>query len=275
MNGARWAVRRWRRAGAAVFATCALAAAAPAQPGRIIRGTVLDVRDQPVALVAIIATGAVAAITDDSGRFRLEISHRDKIVVDARRVGFMPSRVGLGPGGDTSVSVLLLPSAQRLPGVDVNTARTAPPSLAGFEQRMLERRKGAGAGHFITAKDIEQSPSLRATQVVENVSSIFVRRVGGDRFAIFGKTVGGVECPATVYLDGIRLTGGGQPRYDARGRYTGSREPGAPIDEYVTPPEIAGVEIYARGVFAPPQFQPASDANAMRCAIVAFWTKHS
>jgi len=258
-----------------VVAMLSLATAVPAQTGRVIRGMVLDVRDQPVPSVAVVAAGGAAAITDDSGRFRLEIPHRGKIVFDVRRFGYMPSRVGLAPGGDTSISVLLLPAGQRLPAVDVIGSEGRSPNLAGFEKRMLERPRGSGSGHFITTKEIEAMAVTRTTHVVETVPSIVVRRVGGERYALFGKAAGGGECPATVYLDGIRLIGGGQQVFDRRGRPTGQREAGAPIDEYTTPPEIAGVEVYARGVFAPLQFQPASDADALKCAIVVVWTKHS
>ena len=41
-----------------------------------------------------------------------------------------------------------------------------------------------------------------------------------------------------------------------------------------TQAEAAGVEIYPRGIMAPPQFLPPGDPNASRCAVVVFWTKH-
>ena len=137
---------------------------------------------------------------------------------------------------------------------------------------MLERKHGDATGHFITAKEIEAMAATRVSQVVETSPSIVIRRVGNaDKFAINGKTVGGAECTATVYLDGIRLNSGGS---DRRGRYSAQREV-ISIDDYVTPNEIAGVEVYSRGALAPVQFQPASDASALLCAIVVFWTKHS
>jgi hypothetical protein len=251
----------------------AMAAAVPGQSAsRVIRGMVIDVRDQPIPAVAVVASGGAAAITDDSGRFRLEIPHRDKVVFDVRRLGYMPSRVGLVPGGDTTLSVLLLPSAQPLPAMNVTGRDGRALSLIGFEQRMLERQRGAGTGHFITAKEIDGMAATRASQVVEATPSILVRRTrdrfgSSNNFTIYGKGVGrSGECPATVYLDGIRLNGAG--------RVVGTRD-AVSIDDYVTPNEIAGVEIYARGALAPVQFQPASDASALLCAIVVFWTKHS
>jgi hypothetical protein len=256
-----------------IAAVCVSAGSAAAQAQRVIHGTVVDVRERPVASVAIAAVGGASAVTDDSGRFRLNISHRDRLVFDVRRVGFMPSRISLEPGGDTAFSVLLLPSAQRLEGVEVTSIGRKPIVIAGFEERMAERKRAAGAGLFITAKDIEAKPATRTTQVVENIPSIYVRRVGGDRYAIFARGVGGAECPATLWLDGIRVGGGSEQMIDRRGRITYRRETGE-IDQLVTPTEIAGVEVYARGMIAPPQFLPPNDPDASRCAVIVFWTKH-
>ena len=250
------------------------AGSADAQNARIIRGVVLDNREQPVIAAAVISTTGTGVVTDDSGRFQLEIPHRDKLTLDVRRVGFMPSRLGLYAGGDTTVSVLMLPAALRLPGVAVRMPETRPPSLAGFEERMRQRERGAGAARFITAKEIETMGITRVTQALENEVAIVVRRVALDRYMVFGKLVGGGECPATVFLDGIRLAMGGQAIYGRRGRIVG-REPGSSIDEYVSPSELAGIEIYPRALLAPAQFQPPfADDNATKCAVVVLWTKH-
>jgi hypothetical protein len=269
----------------ALHATARLARAQNIQ--RVITGTILDVRDNPVPFVAItvnggataataMATAMATATTDDSGRFRLVVPHRERVVFDARRVGFMPSRIALVAGGDTTISMLLLPAATNLPKVEVKDAPLRPVGLAGFERRMIERKHGAGAGWFITAKDIGASNPTRATQVVEAVPSINVRRVSGDRFAIYGRSSLGQDCPATVYLDGIVIGGVSDlaTARDRRGRtIIVKAAEGAPIDMLLEPSEIAGVEVYQRGIFAPNQLQP-TDPNAMRCAIVAYWTKH-
>ena len=46
------------------------------------------------------------------------------------------------------------------------------------------------------------------------------------------------------------------------------------IDDYVQPTEVAGLEIYPRAMLAPPLLQPVADYAAMKCAVVAVWTKH-
>jgi len=253
------------------------ASAAPGQTLRVVRGIVFDSRDIPVPLVNVSVTGGPSAISDDSGRFRLEISHRNRVVFDLKRLGYTPSRFSLDAGGDTAVSVLLLPNPQQLAGVDVKETRKPAPTLAGFEERMRARQKAAGAGYFITAADIEAKRPTRVTQVVENVPTISVRRPPGtlDQWAIYGRAVDtGNDCVATVWLDGVRIAGASRPVTDRRGRTIGSPEVWD-IDPYVSPSEVAGVEVYPRGMMAPPQFIPAGDPNAVRCAIVAFWTKHA
>jgi len=245
---------------------------AGAQTGRIVRGTVTDGSANPVGGVVVV-TGPRSVTSDDSGRFRLDVSHRDRLVLDFKRVGFLPTRFTLEAGGDTTLEVLLLAAVNRIAGMDVTANRDPALTLRGFEERMRERQRGAGAGHFITAKEIEASLPTRATQVVENVPSIVVRRIADDHFGIFGKT-GSIECPAIVYLDGVRLGALTETKTDRRGRVIMQRDAAVPIDQYVAPAEIAGVEVYARGMFAPPQFQPPGDPTAAKCAIVVFWTKH-
>jgi hypothetical protein len=263
---------------AACFSLIAAGVATAAPPtqgtGRVIQGTVLDSRDRPVAQASVILAGGPAITSDDSGRFRLDISHQARVVFDVRRVGYMPSRVALAPGADTTVSVLLLPTVQQLSGVTVNEAARKAPSIAGFEERMLARKKAAGTGYFLSAQDITAMSVTRTTQVVENTPSMTVRRRSGDNYAIYGRATTGGECLATVWIDGIQVTGAAQPVVDRRTRRVVQGPTLPELDAYIIPTDLAGVEIYPRGIMAPAQIVPPGDPNATRCAIVAFWTKH-
>ena len=75
---------------------------------------------------------------------------------------------------------------------------------------------------------------------------------------------GSMACASAGALQAMR---------DRRGRLVTAGET-TEIDEYVDPAEIAGVEVYSRGMLAPPQFVPPGDRTAASCAIVVFWTKH-
>jgi len=245
-----------------LLATCVAMTTTTGQANRrVVRGVVLDAQDQPVAAATISLTGGAKVASDDSGRFQLEIAKRDRVVFEVRRLGYMPSRFDLAAGGDTTVSVLLLPAAQQLSAVDINASVLKPAGLAGFEERMRARQRAAGTGHFLTTKDIEEKSPTRTTQVVETVPSISVRRVSGDRYAIYGRSVTGGECLATVWIDGVRVAGAAEPVADRRTRRIVLGQELPDVDLYVSPNELAGVEVYARGMLAPPQFIPAGDPN--------------
>ena len=64
------------------------------------------------------------------------------------------------------------------------------------------------------------------------------------------------NCTMTVYLDNIRIVG----------RLTG---PDDYVNEIATPNHIAAMEVYPRGVGAPPQYQALNGT----CGIVLIWTK--
>lgn len=241
---------------------------------RVVTGTVLNGNDEPVSQVSVVVGGGPTVTSDDSGRFRLEISHRSKLTIDLRRVGYMPSRLALDPGGDTAVVMLLLASPQQLPSVGVRETIVRSPQLAGFEERMLARKRAAGAGYFMSVDDIAARRAERTTQLVENTPSMSVRRQGSEGYAIFGRNTNGGDCLATVWLDGVRIGGDAKPMIDRRTRRVVSGPALSEIDAYVNPSDLAGVEIYPRGMMAPSQFVPTGDPNATRCAIVALWTKH-
>lgn len=246
---------------------------------RNIKARVLDGRDRPIPFVSVLSNGRSITTSDDSGRFLVRVAHQDRVVLDLRRVGYVPTRVTLLAGGDTDIAVLMLPAIRELPSVAVEETPIKSPALEGFERRMRERQRGAGSGTFITAKDVSDMSATRSSQVVERVPSIAVRRVGtaGDRYAIFGRLTTGEECAATVFIDGIRIGGSGDRMTgrDRRGRPIIVRD-GQPVlvDDFIIPADIAGVEVYPRGLFAPPRYSP-TDPDAAKCAIVLYWTRHA
>lgn len=254
--------------------------AAGAQSGnRKIDGRVLDTRDRPVPFVTLTAKG-VTATTDDSGHFQLTVASKDRVEFDVRRLGYTPTRMALAPGGDTTVSVLLLPGPAQLGAVEVTSAATKKsPMIAGFEDRMRERQRGAGTGTFLTAKDIENIHPMRTTAILEMQNSIFVRKTAVDQWAIYGKLGNGGECPANIFIDGVQMDGASDL---AAQRISSKRVttmamvptiPAVPVDQFLEPTDIAGIEIYPRGLLAPQQFHVA-DPTASRCATIVFWTKH-
>lgn len=253
-----------------VAAFCVAPSAARAHGVRVVRGVVIDTADRPVPSVTIQVASRPPVLTDDSGRFRLEIAHRDRVSFDVRRVGFLPSRFGLVAGGDTTIAITVFPTAQQLPTVDV-TANEVDRSLdiTGFNQRLRERDHGTNSGIFITAAEIEKRQPSRVTQLFEDLPGVLVCRTGVSGYV--GKTCGltgahlipndngpgYVRCPITVFLDGIRLNSRMKQSSDVD------------IDAFMQPFDIAGLEYYPSGNRLPSQFQLLNGS----CGAVLVWTK--
>ena len=60
------------------------------------------------------------------------------------------------------------------------------------------------------------------------------------------------DCPATVYIDGVRID-----------------QLNTPVDDYLELDRIAGVEVYARDLNAPVQYSNTGP----ECGSVLYWTK--
>jgi hypothetical protein len=226
---------------------------------RVIRGVVRDTAGRPLSGVQVNLVAGQGTNTDDAGRFRLAAPSREDVLVDIRRLGFTPSLYSFSAGGDTTLDVTLLPAAQQLAAVNVNERSSSGVGLAGFDERMRARERGAGAGYFITGAEIERRQATKTTSLFDMVPGIFVLRVDATRYSIFarGRTFDG-KCVPTVFIDGTKI----MEKFD-------NGAPGVAIDELLTPSEITGIEVYASGNAAPPAYQLLNGS----CAVVLIWTK--
>jgi hypothetical protein len=236
---------------------------------RVVSGVVTDSGFRPVTRVSVSAAGHLSVSTDDEGRFRLRLDTRSAAVLDVRRIGFAPARFGLGEGGDTTVAISLLPSTQLLETVNVRATSASAARLRGFEERLERRTRGAIFGTFITADQIERRSPVQLTQMLTNISGIYIEKVHPSfpRYAIFGRSSNGGKCPATVFLDGIRLMQGGDAVM-VNGQWVG-QEQGVAINDLLSPQLVGGIEVYRTGFDAPPQFYSTTGD----CAVVVIWSK--
>lgn len=219
---------------------------------RTIVGAVRDSAQTPLGYVNV-QVGQTRVLSNDSGRFVMRVG-RGPLKFHLRRIGFAFTEVALPAGTDTTISVIMALVATRLSTVEIVAASSAKLEMRGFYERMRDVERGINRGYFITPEDIEQRRPNFITQMFEGYPSIRVTAMHGQLYAeVLG--VGG--CRMTVYLDGIRIVGKLNPRAEE------------PVNVMVKPNDIAGAEIYPRGIGAPPQYQSLNGS----CGIVLIWTK--
>ena len=238
---------------------------------RVIRGTVTDTAGVAVPYVNV-RVGRDLRVTDDSGRFSVALNDRTAAKLEFRRIGYHEKNIQLAAGGDTTLSVALIPTAQLLSAAVVKVReQMVKLERRGFYRRMTDREKGVNSGHFITAEEIEKRNfPHRFTILLDQIPSVGIRNVGG---VMVPSGTGG--CVLTTYLDGARLAAyDGQRLSDATGFYTGSKgvgrpPPGGGLDGLIGTSTVAGVEVYSRGNQAPPEYQVLNGS----CGVILIWTR--
>ena len=246
----------------AVVCLLATATAAHGQELRRVSGTVLDSTGTPIPYVSISGGPRFRTLSNAVGEFTLMLPRTEPFDIDIRRIGYLPGKIRVLAGSDTTVDV----SLQQL-GVLMATqmihARAQVRNLAvrGFYERMADTERGGLNAEFVTPEEIEMRHPQRTTQLLDQKRGLRVRRVGScyvisTCYRVFGSS----GCSATLYLDGRRLNNLSQ----AAAALTAPE-----IDDLVPVTSVSGIEIYARASQAPPQYQ----SMAGTCPIVLIWTK--
>ena len=242
----------------ALIALVVLPCWAWAQDVRTVSGTVTDSAGQTIPYVAIDGGARYRTLTNASGEWTMRVPVNEAFEVSIRRIGYLPGKVNVLKGSDTTIVVAL----QRL-GVLLSTqvvraqqqVRTL--ETRGFYDRMLDKERGALVGEFVMPEEIEMRNPQRVTQLLEQRRGIQVRRA--DRCQVIATcylVYGQGGCAATVYLDNQRLN-----------RLAGGEVPA--IDELIPVTGVSAIEVYPRGSSAPPRFPMLAGT----CAIVVIWTK--
>lgn len=243
---------------------------------RVVTGSITDTSGVAVPWALVLVNDRLpGTVADDTGRFRVDAGRRDRATIEVRRIGFRPERFELAFGGDSVVhlAVRLTPAAQMLEAQQVRAAATLRAlDAVGFYDRLRERKLGAGSGTFITPEELEARQPRLATLALEGVAGVKVARNAAGQGVPMAR---GGTCPMTIYLDGVRLqtsgtsVGGyapGSMMGMMRGTSAGRSDP--TLDELIAANDLAAIEVYARAVNAPPQFQMTNGT----CGIIALWT---
>jgi hypothetical protein len=250
---------------------------------RVLRGGVTDTEGAPLSYASIQLNGGRRFIADDSGRFTMP-SPPGRFSLLIRRIGFSAEELKIDAAPDTAIRVRMTAFATSLPEQRI-TGRAAFRSLDlnGFYQRMRDAERGVNHGYFMTPEDFEFRKPHQITQMVEGLPTVLVKRdgTGNPRKEMLvgapckprtepdpacvriGSAMEGpssariFRCVMTVYLDRVRIVGRVGGRTDDF------------VNEMVVPSSVAAMEVYPRGVGAPPEFQPMNGS----CGVVLIWTK--
>ena len=226
---------------------------------RILRGRIVAETGDPLSYANVQVNYGQRYVSDDSGRFQVPYNVSGRSTVFVRRIGFEPVDVALAAMPDTALLVVLKPIPVQLKEVVV-TGASAFRSLDnyGFYRRMRDAERGINNGYFITPEDIDRRKPINITQMAEGFPTVRVTGPGGGpRGHPMSDVISGTNnCKMTVYLDNVRIVG----------RLNG---PDDSVNQLALPNHVAAMEIYPRGVSAPPQYQTMNGT----CGVVLLWTK--
>jgi len=230
-----------------------------AQAG-VVRGTVTASDGTPLALARISVVGTkVAALTAPDGAFQIPGVAPGMRVIQVRMVGYatvlLP--VDVRARDTVHVTVALVAAAVPLEAIVVK-AEPAPflPAMRGFEERRLRAR-----GYFFNRQEIARMQPRAFTDVLRRVPGVQVLPVPGPyepgeavRMSRAVGITGGRPCPVLYYLNGSPFP------------VTGD----VPINSFITPEDVAALEVYNGASQIPPEFN--SSSHNARCGVVVIWT---
>lgn len=217
------------------------------------RGTDRPIDMAVVTLITLDGDSVHSALTDGSGRFRVESPKAGEFRLAASSLGHkttIPSSVfTLNEGDWMSVEFRIEPTPIDIAGLNVS----AQPGLmhqpklvrSGFVERARQ-----GFGRFLTPLDIERSHALTTSELLSRTGRVTTRyALGGDRIMMLGPRG---YCTPIVYLDGFQISISDMS-----------------LDAIVPVTALEAVEVYRSGSEAPLQYGGTRGG----CGVILLWTK--
>jgi hypothetical protein len=213
----------------------------------VISGRVTGPTNQPVAGARIVIEDLPEARTMLDGRFVVRQVPVGTRQLEVQAIGMAPAlRVIDVTSNDTAAVAVQLRS--------VTTLETTRVTAAAHVQRLvqeIEDRKKLGTGHIIDSTQITADNSIRGT--FATVPSVQISDISRNAIPRYVITLPGStgRCNANVFVDGHRMLSDDL--------------------SFMRPDEIVVIEVYARKVDVPPEF----DAPQSECGSVAVWTRNA
>lgn len=260
-------------AAVAVVDTSAPRGSEPLRKGNAqLSGVVLTPDHRVAGGVQIVVWGTAAStVTSDSGTFALAGLPAGTYTLEARAVGYAPTRtsVNLASRQMRTISVVL---AQKVPVLEEVTVygkkRNLSTQIAGFM-----KRSHGGTGHFITQDEIRKKRPYRITDLLRTVPGVRVIPTGAIGYTVamrgfLSRTENNFNplCDPALYVDGLKQSGGTTTSSPATG--ASSFDPDQDVDAAAIPQDIFGIEVYTSASELPPEYR-----NGNNCGAILIWTR--
>lgn len=212
--------------------------------GKLAGKVVSVANSQPLAGAVVAITDGPQARTNDRGEWTISNAPTGTRMIEVRALGYYPVQRQVDVvSGAPPVEVALSTFKAVLDTVRIIASRNPfGPDGGGFQ-----RRRKTGLGNFITPADIIRFPVTVTSDIFRRVPSVrFEPGEHGDRYL----TIRG--CRPAIFVNGANMS-----FMDA-----------TDIDTWVSPKEIAGIEVYSETT-APSEFSIGLGG----CGSIVIWTK--
>lgn len=231
--------------------------------------SVVDEAGTPIPYALVKAGSRLTRVADEAGVATLNITARDSLRLQVRRIGYREFYGWMHPGADGRFVVPLTALPSTLATVDITERANTPLARTGFYDRMERIQRGAIVGEFITPEELDERSYSKVSDILR--SRQYARLAGGHGPpAILGR--GG--CGMNIVVDGkfvrtVEQTVVGEAPTSINAMGTGSRG-GPSVDQLVNGLSVMAIEIYPSSANAPAEIIPVSGRGS--CGIVAIWT---
>lgn len=222
-----------------------------------------------VALVTGDRQSEFGTTSGEDGSFVLE-APSGLYFVHASALGYGPAVDGpfeLDDDGASGVEVRLHPDPVMMDSIRATVGRTERYLRdVGF----YERRE-RDWGWFIDAEEIRRKTADRIAEVFRGIPRVHVQDVSPSDPARMYPEIrirhGKDLCSPNIYVDG-RVVHWGPGAVAMDPDHPPPRDPAMP-DEFVTPSDVAAIEVYRSGTEVPPRYN-----TSRGCGVVLIWTWH-
>ncbi|MCR4340046.1 MAG: Plug and carboxypeptidase regulatory-like domain-containing protein, partial [Gemmatimonadaceae bacterium] len=213
--------------------------------GRLAGTVVAEVGGKALSGARVRITDGPETSANERGEWTLAGVPFGTRMLEVRAVGYYPKRVAVDVlDGAPQIRTALSTMGTVLDTVRIRASRLNASNVSGFAER-----RHIGLGRYLTPEQIARRNPINISDMFYMVPGLRLDRVGFDT-RITMRGIWG-RCSPALYLDGQYL----------RGLSTDD------INSWVSPDEVAGIEIYSPGM-VPPQFEPGMSG----CGSIVVWT---